>query len=143
VVTLLRKVLQIPFYARCWNRALRASASGDWQGVVDSLAPFNARGLATNESRLWLGNAYCCLRQWDKSVEQFDQITRRANEPEAEGRRHYNHALALANLGRISEAIALLAAEGNSRWPEQLKDKARSLLEDLKRGNMTDRRALH
>jgi len=136
-------LIQIPFYVRRWSRAFDAAKRSDWEAVIQSLEPLEGRGVATNESRIWLAEAHARMQGWEQSVAQYERIDRRLSKPEDEARRTYNHAYVLAKVRRVDEATALLERSWDAEWPDDLRAQAERLRGYLREGHVGDLRVLH
>lgn len=139
----IRKLVSLPYYSRAWFRAMRAAEEKDWAEVARIMESIHDRGLATSESRYWLGCAYACLERWVDAVSEFELVKSKLSSPQSEVRRRYNHAYSLAKAGRTAEAIALLESSSGDGLPQLSKKRVDDLLAHLRSDGVGDLRVLH
>ena len=143
MASFIRMLLSLPFYVKSWFRALNGAERNDWEKVISSLRPFEERNLTTDESRLWLGSAYACLERWEEAAAELQLIERDLSNPKSEARRRYNHAYALAKLGRFEEAANVLGFGAKKDWPPEFEPSVRKLSRYLAERNLRGLRVLH
>lgn len=119
----------LPGYAVLWYRLLSARERGDWQSVLHLTTTMQRRGLVTRSSRVWRGTALLHLGKKEDALREFEALSDPPTSADEAALLHYNHGLALYQLGRRQECLAVIGRSIGAGWPPSLRLKAERLLD--------------
>jgi len=125
----MRLVALLPRFVRLWSRATEYRTQGDWLALERTMQELASNGWSTDESNLLYGHALLQLGQWQEALDRLNAIEAPLGDISNEAVRWTSSAIALRNLGRISESQLLIQSRLADDWPQEEKDRAALILE--------------